>query len=84
MSADRDHDREHQPRVVTTAGNGPEAEMMCELLAAEGIPAMQQRLIDNPEFGQAGPRSILVRASDLERARDALGLEATPQPDEER
>ncbi len=52
---------------------------MCQILAAEGIPALQQRLIDNPEFGQAGARSILVKASDVERARDALGLEPAPQ-----
>jgi len=48
--------------------------MMCQILATEGIPAMQQRSIDNPEFGAGGPRNILVKASDCERARDALGL----------
>jgi hypothetical protein len=36
---------------------------------------MQQRSIDNPEFGAGGPRNVLVKASDFERARDALGLE---------
>jgi hypothetical protein len=73
--AEGDHDRGAQLRVVASAGSGPEAELMCQILAAEGIPALQQRLIDNPEFGQAGARSILVRASDVQRARDALGLE---------
>ena len=66
------------PQIVATAGSAPEAEMICQILAAEGIPAMQQRLIDNPEFGQAGPRSVLVKASDLQRARDALAMQATP------
>ena len=36
---------------------------------------MQQRLIDNPEFGASGSRSVLVKAADLARAREALGLE---------
>jgi hypothetical protein len=72
---DDQHSAEHAPRVAATAGNGPEAEMMCQILASEGIPAMQQRSIDNPEFGAGGPRNVLVKASDLERARDALGLE---------
>jgi hypothetical protein len=70
-------DPQQQPtqRVAATAGSGPQAEMMCQILAGEGIPAMQQRSIDNPEFGAGGPRNVLVNASDLERARDVLGLE---------
>jgi hypothetical protein len=74
-----DHQQEATPRIVASAGSGPEAEMMCQILASEGIPAMQQRSIDNPEFGAGGPRNVLVKASDLERARDALGLEPTQQ-----
>jgi Putative prokaryotic signal transducing protein len=72
---DDQHSAEQTPRIVATAGSGPEAEMMCQILVSEGIPAMQQRSIDNPEFGAGGPRNVLVKASDLERARDALGLE---------
>jgi hypothetical protein len=53
--------------------------MMRQMLAHEGIPAMLQRSIDNPEFGASGPRNILVKASDVGRARDALGLEPTQQ-----
>jgi hypothetical protein len=75
--AEVDPQRESTPRVAATAGSGPEAEMMCQILASEGIPAMQQRSIDNPEFGAGGPRNVLVNASDLERARDALGREPT-------
>jgi hypothetical protein len=70
-----DPQHEPTPQIAATAGSGPEAEMMCQILAGEGIPAMQQRSIDNPEFGAGGPRNILVNASDLARARDALGLE---------
>ncbi len=63
------------PQIVATAGSGPEAEMICQILAGAGIRAMQQRLIDNPEFGASGSRSVLVKAADLARAREALGLE---------
>lgn len=74
-----DKDREPTPQIAITASNGPEAEMVCQVLAVAGIPAMQQRSVDNPEFGPGGPRSILVKAADLERARDALGLEPTQE-----
>jgi len=53
--------------------------MMCQILVAEGIPAMQRRSIDNPEFGAGGPRNILAKTSYLERAREALGLKSTHQ-----
>ncbi len=53
--------------------------MMCPILGSEGIPAMKQRSIDNPEFGPSGPRNVLVKASDVERARAALGLEPAQQ-----
>jgi hypothetical protein len=77
--AEVDPQQEPAPRVAATAGSGPEAEMMCQILASEGIPAMQQRSIDNPEFGAGGPRNVLVNASDFERARDALGREPAQQ-----
>ena len=77
--AENDSGQERPPQIVATAGSGPEAEMMCQILASEGIPAMQQRLVDNPEFGAGGPRSVLVKALDLVRAREALGLEPTQQ-----
>jgi hypothetical protein len=73
-----DSDEDPKPQIVATAGSGPEAEMICQILASAGIRAMQRRLIDNPEFGPSGSRSVLVKAPDLARAREALGLEATP------
>jgi hypothetical protein len=72
-----DNDREPTLRIVATAGSGPEAEMICQILASAGIHAMQRRLIDNPEFGPSGSRSVLVKAPDLARAREALGLGPT-------
>lgn len=72
-----DNDRQATPQIVATAGSGPEAEMICQILASAGIHAMQRRLIDNPEFGPSGSRSVLVKAPDLARAREALGLEPT-------
>jgi hypothetical protein len=74
-----DAQEDHAPQIVATAGSGPEAEMICQILAGAGILAMQRRLIDNPEFGPSGPRSVLVKAPDLARAREALGLEPTQQ-----
>jgi hypothetical protein len=72
-----DADQDTTPQIVATAGSGPEAEMICQILAGAGILAMQRRLIDNPEFGPSGSRSVLVKAPDLARAREALGLEPT-------
>ncbi len=74
-----DAQKDPPPQVVATAGSEPEAEMICQILAGAGIRAMQRRLIDNPEFGPSGSRSVLVKAPDLARAREALGLEPTQQ-----
>lgn len=74
-----DSPRRSGPQVVATASNGPEAEMISQILAGEGIPSLQQRSIDNPEFGAGGPRSILVKESDRERAREVLGREPSKE-----
>ena len=60
---------------VATALHQPEAEMLEGMLRAEGIPAMIRRAtIDVPEMLAGGPRAVMVRAEDLDRARAVLGL----------
>jgi Putative prokaryotic signal transducing protein len=62
--------------VVTVVSSGPEADVVCGLLRSAGIDcayrdteAIESTLED---FTAAGPREILVRATDLEAARELL------------
>jgi Putative prokaryotic signal transducing protein len=65
-------------RVLTTAGNEFEADMVCGLLSEAGIRAMQQ--LSNTgvagRVGGGGARDIYVEERDLERAREILDGEA--------
>lgn len=66
------------PVRVTIVGNEPEAEVACGLLRADGIQCMHR--ITDFAFGSggelpssgSGPRELLVRPDDLERARELL------------
>jgi hypothetical protein len=57
-------------RRLTSAGSGPEAELVKNLLENEGIRCLIRRpaAFDVPDFLAGGPREILVDAIDLERA----------------
>jgi len=62
--------------VVTVVSGEPEAEVVCGLLQTAGIDcayrdteAIESSLED---FTAAGPREILVRASDLDAAKELL------------
>ena len=65
---------------LTVVSNELEAEMVRSLLATAGIESMQRYTdfaagaLDGMPSG-AGPRSILVHASDLEAARELIGSE---------
>lgn len=65
---------------LTIVSNELEAEMVRSLLATAGIESMQRYTdfaagaLDGMPSG-AGPRAILVHASDLEAARELLGSE---------
>jgi putative signal transducing protein len=61
-------------RVVTTAENEAEAELICGRLAEAGIHAVAQRAIGGPEWGASGSRYIYVAAGDLERAKTLLDV----------
>jgi putative signal transducing protein len=66
---------------LTVVANEPEAAVICGLLRTEGI-ACEERRTDVgagawEATGSGGPREILVKASDLERARELLGPETS-------
>lgn len=69
-----------QDVVLTVVSGEPEAEVVCGLLRSEGIDCFYRdtEAIDSPleDFTAAGPREILVKAADLEAARNLL--EDTP------
>jgi hypothetical protein len=62
--------------VLTVVSGEPEADVVCGLLRSSGIDCAYRdtQAIDSPleDFTAAGRREILVRASDLEAARDLL------------
>lgn len=68
---------EREESVVLTVVSGePEAEMVCGLLRSAGIECgyRDTEAIDSAleDFAAAGPREILVRERDLERARELV------------
>ena len=62
-------------QVLTTVNSEPEADIVQQRLAQAGISAVAQRAIGGPEWGVSGARYVYVRASDLQQARDVLGLD---------
>jgi hypothetical protein len=62
--------------VLTVVSGEPEADIVCGLLRSAGIECAYRDTdaIDVPleDFTAAGPREILVRASDLDAARALL------------
>jgi len=59
---------------LTHARHQPEADLIVNLLADVGIVAFQRRMrgFDVPDFLATGPRDIMVRASDLDAAREQI------------
>lgn len=70
-------------KVVATASNQAEGEMICALLEQAGISAIEQRASGNPEFGSVGARYIYVQAADADRAGAALQDGVQPISDDE-
>jgi putative signal transducing protein len=66
--------------VVTVVSSETEAEVACGLLRSAGLKCAYRDTdaIDSEleDFMAAGPREILVEASDLEVARELLGVSA--------
>ena len=62
--------------VVTVVSGEPEADIVCGLLRSAGIECAYRdtQAIDSPleDFTAAGPREIVVRATDLEAAKALL------------
>ncbi len=59
---------------LTSASNGPEAEMITGMLANAGIRALIQRTaaFDVPDFLAGGPRELFVRPEDHARAAELV------------
>lgn len=61
---------------VTVVGSEPEAELICAILRDAGIKCMHR--VTNAGSGAAdgialgGPREVIVRSDDLERAREVI------------
>ena len=66
---------------MTVVSGGPEADVVCGLLRSAGIDCAYRdtEAIDSSleEFTAAGPREILMRASDLDAASELLAGSTT-------
>jgi hypothetical protein len=67
--------------VLTVVSGEPEADVVCGLLRSAGIDCAYRdtEAIDSSleEFTAAGPREILVRASNLDAARELIAGSTT-------
>jgi hypothetical protein len=70
-------------KVVASAANEAEAQMICGRLLGAGIHAISQRNIGGPEWGASGARSVFVNEADVERARATLEADEGAFSDEE-
>ena len=62
--------------VIASYAGQLEAEMWVELLKNEGIPAVLGQLLAGPRLAWGMvPCELRVRSTDVERAREVLGLE---------
>jgi hypothetical protein len=68
---------------VAYANDESEAELLQGLLRSAGVGSVLRRApgFDVPEFGTAGPRDVLVAASDVPVARDLLREVDTGEPE---
>jgi hypothetical protein len=66
-------------RVVATAANEAEADLLEQRLAEAGIDAISQRTIGGPEFGASGAHYLYVEATQLDRAREVLSAGAVSE-----
>jgi hypothetical protein len=68
---------------VAYAGDESEAELLQGLLRTADVDSVVRRAagFDVPEFGTAGPRDVLVAASDAPAARDVLRQVGPDEPE---
>jgi hypothetical protein len=68
---------------VAYAGDEAEAELLQGLLRLSDVGSVVRRApgFDAPDFGAAGPREVLVAASDVPAARDILREVDTGEPE---
>ncbi|HEY2718456.1 MAG TPA: hypothetical protein VGI52_02405 [Solirubrobacteraceae bacterium] len=70
-------------KVIATAANQAEGELIVGRLSDARINAIEQRASGNPEFGASGARYIYVQDADVERARAVLAVDEPPFTDDE-
>jgi hypothetical protein len=70
-------------KVVASAANEAEAQMICGRLLDAGIHAISQRNIGSAEWGGSGARSVFVNDAEVERARAVLETDEGAFSDEE-
>jgi hypothetical protein len=66
--------------VLTVVASEPEAELVCGLLRANGIKCgyrdTEEIETSLEDFTAAGPREVVVRAADLEAAKELIAAPA--------
>lgn len=82
MSIFRRSEKPPEPVKIAWAAHQAEAELIANILKAEGIPSLikRNRGFDVPDFLAAGARDVYVPASAEEKAREIL---ASLESDEE-
>jgi len=70
-------------KVVATAANDAEADMICGRLAEIGVRATSRRSIGGPEWGLSGARYVYVDDADFDRATALLSESENAFSDEE-
>ena len=78
-----DRNGDHDLVKVAYAQDESEAELLQGLLRTADVGSVVRRApgSDVPEFGTAGPRHVLVAASDVPVARDVLRVDDAGEPD---
>jgi len=64
-----------EPVRLTIARDAGEAELLCGLLRAEGIPCIYRVTDQSAELQYGSWREVLVNGADLARARELLPAE---------
>ena len=76
-------DRPGEPRIIASAANQAEAELIRGRLLEGGIHSLARRSFGVVQMGDAGGRDVLVNEGDVERARALLKEDEGSFSDEE-
>jgi transcriptional/translational regulatory protein YebC/TACO1 len=70
-------------KIVASAANEAEADLICGRLLEDGIHAIARRTLGAAQWGISGTRSVLVSPADFDRAQELLKSEEGSFSDEE-